>query len=286
MDLIDKIKRLTIRALLEDEILMALLVLKGGNAIDIAYDISSRGSIDIDFSMEKDFTENEKIRVKNQAASLLNAEFNKEGLRVFDVHFNERPNAVNDAVKDFWGGYCLDFKIIEQAKFDALKGELQAIRRNAIPISGNNSTKFEVDISKYEYVADKRAKDLDGTTVYVYSPEMLAIEKLRALCQQNAAYLSVVYSMTPKSRGRDFYDIHNLVTSFSLDLSTPENRELIRLIFDAKHVPLSYLAELKDQYELHRQSWESVQSTINQKENLKEFDYYFDFVLQLVEKLN
>jgi predicted nucleotidyltransferase component of viral defense system len=50
---------------------MALLVLKGGNAIDIAYDLSNRGSIDIDFSMDRDFTAAELNRVRNQAAGLL-----------------------------------------------------------------------------------------------------------------------------------------------------------------------------------------------------------------------
>jgi predicted nucleotidyltransferase component of viral defense system len=286
MDLLEKIKRLTIVALVSDEILMALLVLKGGNAIDIAYDLSSRGSVDIDFSMEKDFSPEERTRVKSQSAAILNAEFNKEGLQVFDVNFNERPQKVNDAVKSFWGGYCLDFKVIQQEKYESLNGEIEAIRRNAVPISGNNSTRFEVDISKYEYVADKRAKDLEGTVIYVYSPEMIALEKFRALCQQNPEYRTVVYSMTPKARGRDFYDIHNLVKSFTLDLSTTENKELCKLIFDAKRVPLTYLTQLSEQYELHRQSWPSVIATINQKEDLKDFDYYFGFALEIAAKLS
>ncbi len=173
--------------------------------------------------MENNFSPEERARVKNQSAALLNAEFNKEGLQVFDVNFNERPHKVNDAVKSFWGGYCLDFKVIQLDKYNALNGEIEAIQRNAIPVSGNNSTKFEVDISKYEYVADKRAKDLEGLVIYVYSPEMIALEKLRALCQQNPEYRKVVYSMTPKARGRDFYDIHNLARSFKLNLSKAEN---------------------------------------------------------------
>ena len=47
MDLLEKIKRMTIMSLMSDDILMALLVLKGGNAIDIPYDLSRRGSVDI-----------------------------------------------------------------------------------------------------------------------------------------------------------------------------------------------------------------------------------------------
>ena len=58
--MLNKIKRLTISALVADDILMGILVLKGGNALDLVYDITNRGSIDIDFSMEKDFTDQEK----------------------------------------------------------------------------------------------------------------------------------------------------------------------------------------------------------------------------------
>ena len=51
-ELLKKIKRLTISALVSDDILMGILVLKGGNALDLAYDLSNRGSIDIDFQYE------------------------------------------------------------------------------------------------------------------------------------------------------------------------------------------------------------------------------------------
>lgn len=285
MDLLQKIKRMTISALVADEILMAILVLKGGNAIDIAYDLSNRGSVDIDFSMEKDFTEAEKRRIRNQGAGLLNAEFSKEGLAVFDVKFTERPEIIRDEVKSFWGGYCLEFKVIEQPKYEKAGGDLEIIRRNAIPLSGNNSTRFEVDISKYEYITGKRTKDLEGAVLYVYSPEMLALEKLRALCQQNLAYRDVVFSMTPKSRARDFYDIHNLITTFSIDPALPENRELCGHIFEAKRVPMKYLLQIHEQRELHRQSWESVINTINQQESLMDFDYYVDFTLQIAAAL-
>lgn len=287
MDLMQKIKRMTISALLADEILLALLVLKGGNAIDIAYDLSNRGSVDIDFSMEHDFTDIEKERIRNQSSDLLNKEFSKEGLFVFDVRFRDRPQVVRDEVKSFWGGYLLDFKVIEKEKYDAAGGDHDIIRKLAINMgSATSSTRFEVDISKYEFVGDKRAKDLEGTIIYVYSPEMIAIEKARALCQQNFKYRDIVYSMTAKSRARDFYDFHNLVETFGIDLKKQDNVELFRLIFDAKKVPLSYLAELAEQKELHRQSWGSVLNTISQRENVKEFDFYFDYLTSKVAHLN
>jgi predicted nucleotidyltransferase component of viral defense system len=285
VDILEKVKRLTIIALLSDELLMGLLVLKGGNAIDIAYDLSSRGSIDIDFSMDRDFTAAELNRVRNQASGLLNNEFNKEGLQVFDVNLMERPKKIRDEVRDFWGGYNMDFKLIETEKYEQHKNNIDALRRFALPVGGKGSTKFEVDISKYEYVTGKRKRDLDGLIIYVYSPEMLALEKFRALCQQNPDYRKVVLSMTPKSRGRDFYDIHNLVTSFSLDLTVPENLAVCKHIFEAKRVPLHYLAQLSDQYDLHKNSWDSVKDTVNQKEELKDFDYYFGFVIDLANTL-
>ncbi len=283
--LLQKIKRLTVSALVSDDILMGILVLKGGNALDLAYDLSSRGSIDIDFSMEKDFTEEEKKRIQNQASSLLAAEFEKENLHVFDVKFLEKPNVIDDSVKDFWGGYCLEFKLIEKEKFNQFEGNIEQIRRNAIPISEDNSTKFMVDISKYEYVAKKQPKDIEGATVYVYSPEMLAIEKLRALCQQVTDYKDIVIKMTSKSRARDFYDIHNLATSFGIDFTTEENVELAKLIFEAKRVPLSYIRKIHEYRDQHKQSWPSVSDTINQKENLKDFDFYFEFVMNAFKHL-
>jgi len=48
---IDKIKKLVIIALVSDDYLMEQLVLKGGNAIDLVYQISGRASVDLDYSV-------------------------------------------------------------------------------------------------------------------------------------------------------------------------------------------------------------------------------------------
>lgn len=105
LETLQKIKRLTLSAFAADDILMGVLVLKGGNALDLAYDITNRGSIDIDFSIEKDFTENEKKHLYDEIESLLNNEFSKENLIAFDIIISERPEKIKDAVKLFWGGY-------------------------------------------------------------------------------------------------------------------------------------------------------------------------------------
>jgi predicted nucleotidyltransferase component of viral defense system len=125
-----------------------------------------------------------------------------------------------------------------------------------------------------------RPMDLEGATVFVYSPEMIVLEKLRALCQQVPAYKEIVKYMTPKSRARDFYDIFNMMQHFKMDFATKENIDLAHDIFNAKKVPLSFILQLDEQRELHRSSWDTVILTINPLEELNEFDFYFDFVLK------
>ena len=41
---LESIKRIAVAALVSDDILMGIIVLKGGNALNIAYEISNRGS--------------------------------------------------------------------------------------------------------------------------------------------------------------------------------------------------------------------------------------------------
>jgi hypothetical protein len=279
-----KIKVCIIRALVADEKLMGILVLKGGNAIEIAYDLTSRGSADLDFSLEKDFTEKDLGRIAKHCDYLLNNEFNPEGYSVFDVKIEDRPKVVADEVRDFWGGYQLMFKVLETSKYEELikDGGIDAARRNAIPLGPGGSTVFVVDISKYEYVGGRTKKEIDGVIVQVYSPEMIVIEKIRALCQQVEEYKAVVGRMTSKSRARDFYDIHNMCTHYKIDLSTKENQELMRHIFGAKKVPGEFLSKISSYRELHRASWESVVASLSQKNENRSFDFYFDFVVQLV----
>jgi predicted nucleotidyltransferase component of viral defense system len=55
IELSARIKKLAIIAMFSDDDLMERLVLKGGNLLDLVYEISTRPSIDIDLSMEGDF---------------------------------------------------------------------------------------------------------------------------------------------------------------------------------------------------------------------------------------
>lgn len=160
-----------------------------------------------------------------------------------------------------------------------MKGELEQIRREALVIGASEKRTFTVDMSKYEYCVGKREVELDGFSVFVYTPAMIAIEKLRAICQQMEAYSMKKYR---NPRARDFYDIH-LIAAEGTDLTLPEHRSLLAPIFMAKEVPIELLWTMEGGRDFHRVDWPAVQATVSGA--LQDYDYYFDFVLHLVVQL-
>ena len=275
---INDIKRCTLQAMMKDELLMQGLVLKGGNALQLAYDITNRGSIDIDFSMEKEFKDKDFERLSNIFDQYLNEEFAEIGLVAYDIKFIKKPKT--GSIPE-WRGYNLEFKLIERDKFDKFGEDIEAIRRNAIKINEKTQeTKYTVDISSYEYIAQAIKKDVDGLILRVYTPEMILIEKIRALCQSMPKYKEIVKSARPKKRARDFYDIWIICQHFK-NLSLTE--DLFQSIFAAKRVPLNYLDNFEILREQNREDWEVVRQTISNDEETEDYDYYFDFVKNLIE---
>lgn len=275
--MIEKIKRLTLRALVSDEKLMYGLVLKGGNALQLVYEMTDRASLDIDFSIAGDFTTDEFEFLKANFYSILNTEFEKEGLLVFDIEFIEKPkqNAV-----EIWKGYQLLFKIIDADKFDPKN--MNETRKYAYKIYDNNSTKFIVEISSYEYTESKKRVDLDGAILYVYTPEMIVFEKIRALCQSIPEYQEVIPTARVKGRARDFYDIWNICRKFDIDFQSDVNRKMLLNIFNAKRVPLEFLDLLESHKDLQLQNWESVAATIPVDHN-KGFEFFFNFLMEKIK---
>ena len=78
---LDNYRRLVIKALFSDDDLMDIFVLKGGNALNIAYSVNDRASIDIDISMAEDFTDIDEIKRKIENA--LVTTFAEEKITVF-----------------------------------------------------------------------------------------------------------------------------------------------------------------------------------------------------------
>jgi len=228
----ERIKRLVVIGIFSDDYLMERLVLKGGNALNLVLEIGTRASVDIDLSMENDFPPKELEAVRIRLENRLQEVFNAEHFHVFDVTLESKPDLVSPEVAKFWGGYLATFKLIEETHLKQCAGNLAAMRRNSLKVGAKG--KFEIDISKFEYCARKTAVDMDGFQVFVYSNEMIVAEKLRAICQQMPEYGPVVYRARPGSaRARDFLDIYTLITHFKLDIATPKNLGLIKLVFEA-----------------------------------------------------
>jgi hypothetical protein len=68
-----------------------------------------------------------------------------------------------------------------------------------------------------------------------------------------------------------------------VELSTTEHLELIRAMFAAKDVPLNLLGKIGHYREFHRADWDAV--ILAAGVELKDFDFYFDYVLEKVKAL-
>lgn len=255
MDYIDKIKRLAIVAMVSDDYLMEQLVLKGGNAIDIIYQLSGRASIDLDYSMQTDFENRELEEIKEIINKALSTTFAEEGLSIFDLKFAPKASGIGQINEmGFFGGYQIEFKLIPSDFLSEYAGNLKRLRRKATIIGPNNRQTFKIDIGKFEYCTDKVSRELDGYTLYVYSTEMLVLEKLRAICQQIPEYREMVKSHDASSRARDFFDIYIITQTFPIDMNSQKIRDMLVAIFGVKKVPLYYLSQVSKYREFHEEA--------------------------------
>ena len=280
----DQVKRLAIVAMFSDEELMQQLVLKGGNALDLIHGVSTRASFDLDFSIPGDFPADDLPSLQERLAYRLKQAFSPEGLKVFDVTFKERPDEITEDMRPFWGGYRIELKVVDSDTYEQYAHDPEALRRRALPVGPRQSTKLAIEISKYEHCADKQTVDVDGYTVHVYTPRMIVCEKLRAICQQMPEYTQLTRKHQA-ARARDFLDIHSITQSFPFDPSDPAIRDVLQAAFVAKRVPLNLLRKIANHRDFHRTNWAAVEATVRPSETLKCYDFYFDYVLELVERL-
>lgn len=282
---LEQIKRRAIIAMVSDDMLMERLVLKGGNALDLIYGIAPRASSDLDFSIEGEFPATELAGLEDRVARLLETAFGEVGYHVFDVSLTERPEKVSREVAGFWGGYAIEFKVIERDRYTRLGGDLARLRRNATVVAPREGRTFQIEVSKFEHCAAKHGRELEGYTVYVYTLEMLLVEKLRAICQQTPGYAEVVPSHRPRARAKDFFDIYAIMEHLGPDMADSARQRLIRDVFEAKRVPLRLLGEIHGQREFHRPDFASVQETLKPDQRIEDFDFYFDYVLAICRSL-
>jgi hypothetical protein len=284
-DQLERIKKLAIIAMFSDDDLMDILVLKGGNAIDIVYGIASRSSLDLDFSIATEFDPVEMSSIKSKFEKALNRVFDEAGYRVFDIKFGERPEDSGPDVPPFWGGYRLEFKLIDKRKYAELENDVQRLRLSAVDVGPGALKTYRIEISKWEFCERKHAAELDNYTVYVYTPTMIVFEKLRAICQQMPEYSIFLGKSYETARARDFFDIHTVIEHFRINLTTSENLNLLKDIFKAKEVPVNLIGNIKEFREYHRPDFIAVENTVKPNIRIKDFDYYFDYVVKICNKL-
>src|ERR1035441_4071589 len=180
------IRRTTITAPFADDELAGMLALKGGNALRLVHGITTRTSVDLDFSIAQDFPD--FPRTKERIFRVLKDRFDSAGYTVLDAKLLPKPKIDGEDTQPWWGGYLLSFKLIRNERYEELRSRPKKMSIEAMVTGPNNRRDFTVDISKHEYTGGKEEHELDNYTIYVYSPEMIAIEKLRAICQQMPEY--------------------------------------------------------------------------------------------------
>lgn len=277
MDLVE-VRRIAITAMFADDFLLDRVVLKGGNALNLVYGVGTRTSLDLDFSIEADFPDPNEAR--DRIFKALKNRFDSAGYVVFDERFVPRPEVAKASQSPRWGGYSVEFKLIERELFEKLNPDVENLRRRSLVVGPAQVRTFTIDLSRYEYCQPKREVELDDFIIYVYTPEMIAIEKVRAICQQMPAY---PLNPSPHPRARDFFDITLVIQECNVSLSDANVHGLTRSIFEAKEVPLSLIDEIHSKREFHRADWPKVEQAVAQP--LLTFDEYFDFVVQETRKL-
>ena len=292
---------LVVSAIASDEELFEKLVLKGGNALQLVHKVGARASLDYDFSMQDDVEDANWLKTRLERA--IHHRFELEGYHILDFTFTRRPARQTPAMaaSPQWGGYNASFKYLVSKDWDsaeetvrqrAAKREKDVLKHGSaarakltpesIAVLEYRRTlgkKVEVEISKYEYTEGKQEVEVDGYPIYVYTLPMIAAEKLRAICQQMDKHGQ---RQNPTPRPRDFYDIHACVRYGKVELT--QHLPMVRGMFEVKRVPLPLLNHISEYRSFHANAWGEVESAVT-GEVLESFDFYFDFVLSEVVRL-
>ncbi|MCK5035885.1 MAG: nucleotidyl transferase AbiEii/AbiGii toxin family protein [Candidatus Sabulitectum sp.] len=274
----DQVRERILAAVCGDKWLFDRLVLKGGNALALIYRIGQRASLDLNFSIEGDFEDIEKAGTLLKQAMI--NEFEPSGLHVFGFRFEVKPSV---SVDYWWGGYRCTFKLIptelaERLSFNDNDMSRQALVTDAV----SQRRKFTLEISKYEFfIAETRPVGDGQDRIKVYSPALLAAEKLRALLQQHPDY-PVISPATKRSRGRDVYDIWVISDALALDLGS--HYEYVLAVFNAKRVDMDLLSRFNEVRSLHEASWSDVEASVG--DAIEPFEFYFNFVKDVADRLH
>lgn len=281
---IKAIKKLTIIALCSDEYLMDKLVLKGGTSLELIFKVINRMSKDIDFSVDGALVEYSLEELRKRIEQKFISFFIQYDYYPIDVKFIERPKEA--PIDHVMSGYKLTFKLLREQDYHKWKTDVYRQRMAALPLGPEGKKDFTVEISKFEYCNLKERKYLDGHSIFVYSPALIVFEKLRAICQKMKEY-SGNPGDKDEARYRDFFDIERVNENLAkIDFKNNENRQILKQVFMAKDVPLALLSKIKDKVHVHLADAPSVKSTEAAKSIKENYQYFIDYVLDIVDQLD
>jgi len=272
---IDEVISETIFAIYRTPQVSRRLFLKGGSAMRLFDNLKSRLSIDADFSIVRSI--DHERRFFSAIKSSVGKAFRKLKFDVIDFKWEQRPRNRGPERPKWWRGWVCQFKLVA---FAHRGSSIEVKRRNALVPEGANSSVITIEISEHEYCGEKRTKTIRGVRILGYSRELLVLEKIRAICQQNPQY---TYRVS-KNRARDFYDIHEL-TTHGAGMAFRGSEGLIKKVFDAKEVPLHFLAALWDNafIDEQRRGFDEVKDTVTGP--VSDFDVYVEHLRFLVQEI-
>jgi predicted nucleotidyltransferase component of viral defense system len=281
---LNQFKTWAIIALFSDDFLADCFVLKGGSALDLIYNLSSRGSIDIDVSMQDDFKEEDLPMIKSKLEATFLTTFNEHNYTIFDFKFEKSPLHQDKDRERYWGGYFIEFKIYKSEDFAKIT-DIDKAKRSAEAVNQRDGKTFSIDISKFECCYGKNKFDIDGFSIYVYTKEMIVYEKLRALCQQLPEYF-INKGHFKKSRPRDIYDIYIIMQNTDIKF-TNLNIDTLKEFFKVKKVDISYLGKLESYYDFISADVLSLETTLTpEAQTTFDFKKCFDFVISGIKELD
>ncbi len=279
---IDDVVLKVLVAIYSNEILSEKLYLKGGQALRLTQNLRNRLSKDSDFSISEKI-EDEQTFFTLFKEAIVN-EFHSDGLFVIDFKFTRKPKVKPEGTPDFWGGWAIEFKIIDKTQITLSKERQSA---TAITPEGSESNRISIDISEMEYCESFEKIKIKSVEVRVYSQVLLVLEKLRAICQSHPSYK---YRSKKSNRARDFYDIEQIYSKVlekgKQEYFLDECQKHFKKVFDAKEVPLEILDKVLTEsefLEIQKIGWQEVRSTVR---NLKQdFEYYLQTLKDIVKEI-
>lgn len=281
----DTIKRTILTAIFSSERLENILTLKGGNALHL-HGLTKRESQDLDFSIKESIRLSEEEEGKIFERTITES-FRRKGYQLLSYKFEDKPRIRNDLTPPFWGGYVITFSIIKEEELQILKGKgIQNFNAYAESM-GDGSKKIQIDLSFEEYTDPRVTTEINGTTIYLYSPLMIIYEKIRASCQQLESYKLT----SDKTRSRDLYDIYSTLTDISNvelreEVINPENFNILMRMFDLKEVPIELIPTVRSIKDRLQADYEqSVLPQIPANTEPPNFEYLFAYNIELFDEL-